>query len=84
MIRVGVPGISDIGGLVSYEITPEDIGQRFAIALAIECKFGRRQTTNEQAAYIATVRRLGGRAGIARTVEEARRIVFAADAKEGK
>jgi hypothetical protein len=75
-VKVGMPGISDIGGLVSYDITPEDIGARFAVAVAIECKFGRRQTTNEQAAFIAMVQRMGGRAGVARSVADARRIVY--------
>ena len=75
-MKIGVPGISDIGGLTSHEVTSADIGRTLAIAVAIECKFGRARPTEEQAAFIAMVRRLGGRAGVARSVEEARGIIL--------
>jgi hypothetical protein len=63
-IRLGAPGLSDLLGWSA--------GARFT---AIECKLGRRQPTAEQAAFIALVRRAGGRAGVARSVEDAFRII---------
>jgi hypothetical protein len=74
-IKIGAPGISDLGGLTSVEITADMVGQLIAQYLAIECKFGRAQATDEQAAFIDMVRRFGGRAGIARSVDEARAII---------
>jgi hypothetical protein len=74
-MKIGVPGISDIGGLTSHEVTSADIGRLLAVYVAIEAKFGRARPTEEQAAFIAMVRALGGRAGVARSVEEARRII---------
>lgn len=70
-MKVGVPGISDIGGFTSHIVTAEDIGHALAIAVQIECKADRARATEEQAAFVALVQRLGGRAGIARSVEEA-------------
>lgn len=74
-MKIGVPGISDIGGLTSYEVTRADIGTRLAVYVAIEVKAGRARPTEEQAAFIAMVRALGGRAGVARSVEDAGGII---------
>jgi hypothetical protein len=46
-----------------------------AIFTAIECKGARTRTTPEQVAFIDVVRRAGGRAGIARSVEDAGHII---------
>jgi len=51
------------------------IGRTLANYLAIECKFGRNTVTTEQKDFIAMVRKLGGRAGIARSSEDAGRII---------
>ncbi len=75
-IKFGMPGIADIGGLTSVVITPAMVGSVLAQAIAIECKWGRARPTEEQAAYIALVNRLGGRAGVARSVEDAGRIIW--------
>jgi hypothetical protein len=74
-IRLGVTGMSDLGGLTSILITPDMLGQRIAIDVQIEAKSGSGRATPEQRAYIEMIRGLGGRAGIARSVEEARQIV---------
>ncbi len=74
-IRLGIAGMSDLGGLTSVLVTESMLGQQVGIDIAIECKAGRARPTEEQAAYIAMVQRLGGRAGIARSVEEAGRII---------
>ena len=74
-IKVGTPGISDLGGFTSELITPDHFGQRVAIYLAIEGKGPHTPTTTEQKDFIAMVRSHGGRAGIARSVEDAARII---------
>jgi hypothetical protein len=79
LVRVGVPGMSDITGLTSRIITADMVGQRIAQFVAIECKApGSRASDSDKArrirqgAFIDTVNRLGGIAGIARSVDEAR------------
>ena len=74
-IRLGTPGMADLGGLTSVLVTPEMIGQFIGVDVQIECKFGTGRPTTEQNAYIAMIRQLGGRAGIARSIEEAGRII---------
>jgi hypothetical protein len=74
-IRLGTPGMSDLGGITSVLITPEMVGQLVGVDVQIECKFGTGRATTEQTAYIQTIRQLGGRAGIARSVEDAARII---------
>jgi hypothetical protein len=46
-----------------------------AIFTAVEVKGPRTRITPEQLAFIDTVRRAGGRAGVARSVEEAKLII---------
>jgi hypothetical protein len=74
-IKLGTSGMSDLGGLTSVVVTEADIGRRLAIYVACELKSARGRPTAEQEAFIAMVRRLGGRAGVARSVEEAGRII---------
>ena len=57
------------------EITEEMIGRMIAVYTGIEVKSRTGRATPEQLAFIDTVRRAGGRAGVARSVEEAKRIV---------
>ena len=63
-VRLAAPGVSDLIGWAS--------GGRFA---AVEVKASRGRVTDEQAAFIDLVRRSGGLAGVARSVEEARKII---------
>lgn len=67
-LRMGAPGLSDLGGWVSE--FNADLGWQ-AIYTAIEVKGPRTRTTPEQRSFLELVRRSGGRAGIARSVEEA-------------
>lgn len=69
------PGSSDLIGLRSVEITPDMVGQRVAIFCAVEVKSKTGRPTDEQSAFIKTVNYLGGRAGIARSEDEAKIIV---------
>lgn len=76
-IRLGAEGISDLTGWSPVVTNSERvvIGENlFAVYTAIEVKGERTRTTPQQLAFIETVQRAGGRAGIARSVEDARRI----------
>ena len=71
-LRAGLcPGSSDLIGFVSREVTPEMVGSKVAIFLAIECKGERGRATAEQINFIERVKEAGGLAGIARTPDDA-------------
>jgi hypothetical protein len=74
-VKFGVPGMADLGGLTAVEVTESMIGQMVGIDIQIEVKAGRARPTSEQGDYLAMVRRLGGRVGVARSVEEAGAII---------
>jgi hypothetical protein len=83
LVKVGIPGMADITGLTSRIITPDMLGQRVGVYVAIECKAAGSKDYDtskdrriKQAAFRETVARLGGIAGVARSVEEARGILF--------
>lgn len=64
-------GSSDLIGLRAVEVTPEMVGQRIAQFTSVEVKAGRTATTGQQQAWLEMVQRLGGLAGIARSVQDA-------------
>lgn len=69
-------GTSDLVGWRSVVITPEMVGQRIAQFVAIETKApagGHRR--QEQKNFVKIVNDMGGRAGFARSIEEAQAIV---------
>lgn len=72
-VRLAAPGVSDLIGFTRI-VWPES-NTPLAIFTAIECKSARGRLTAEQAAFLDTVTRLGGRAGVARSVEAARHII---------
>lgn len=74
-IKMGAPGLSDLGGWTTMAVVGEGGMVPAAIYVAIECKWGRSRTRPEQAAFIEVVKQAGGRAGIARCVEDAGRIL---------
>ena len=63
-VHFGAVGMSDIIGLSAG-----------GIYTAIECKTGKARPTTDQASFLDMVRRLGGRAEIARSVTDADRII---------
>ena len=73
LIRYGVanPGGSDLIGWKSVIVTPEMVGQKLAVFLAIEVKGERTRVTDQQRNFIDRVRLDGGLAGVARSVEDA-------------
>lgn len=68
------PGSSDLIGFATKIITQEDVGKEFARFLSIETKIRNGKVTEEQEAWLRMVHARGGLAGIARTVDDARRI----------
>lgn len=82
VIRAGRPlhaglciGSSDLIGLRSLVAGPELVGQRIAQFAAVEVKSPTGRPTKEQTAFIKTIQHLGGLAGVARSPEEAARIL---------
>jgi hypothetical protein len=74
-IKFGAPGMADVGGFTAVLITPEMLDTTVAIAVQIEAKGPKTRIEQEQRDYLAMCVRLGGRAGIARSVEEAQAII---------
>jgi hypothetical protein len=64
--HAGVPGMADLGGWITVEITPDMVGRRIAVYAAVEVKTERGRTRREQAAFLKAVSDAGGRAGVAR------------------
>ena len=77
LIRFGVanPGGSDMIGWRSVVVTPDMVGQKIAVFLAIEVKGERGRATDEQRNFIARVKADGGLSGVARCVDDAMGII---------
>jgi hypothetical protein len=75
VIHIGTPGMSDLIGCHSLVVRPEMVGQRVAVFAAIEVKGPKGRTRANQLDFIHVVNQLGGYAGVARSVDEARAIL---------
>lgn len=76
VVRTGLcVGSSDVIGWQSVEITPEMVGRRVAVFVALEAKSDTGRPTREQMAFIAAVRAAGGIAGIVRSSEDAEKLL---------
>ncbi len=76
LVRFGLaPGSSDLIGLRRVTVRPEDVGRELAVFVAIEVKDARGRASPDQDRFIEVVRDLGGLAGVARSVDDARSIV---------
>jgi hypothetical protein len=76
-VRYGIanPGGADCLGWVSIIVTPEMVGNKVAIFTAVEVKEGSGRANRDQKTFIKAVLDAGGRGGVARSVEEALKIV---------
>jgi hypothetical protein len=73
VVRYGLcPGSADLIGWREITITPEMVGQRFAQFLSVECKAPKGRTTETQDAWYFAVKRAGGIAVVARSVDDVR------------
>lgn len=76
LVRYGLcVGSSDLIGVKRTTITEQHLGQQVGQFLALEVKAQRGRTTPEQERFLEAVRRMGGIAGVVRSVEEARWLV---------
>ena len=70
-------GSADLIGYRTITITPDMVGQQVAVFASIEVKTPTGRIRPEQRAWMETVQAAGGIAGVARSVEDALRIVTA-------
>ena len=77
VIRYGVgnPGGSDLIGFHSITITPDMVGRTVAVFTAIEIKTPTGRASEQQQRFIAMVKNHGGIAGIARSVDDAAKLL---------
>lgn len=68
-------GSADLIGLAPVIITPEHVGQRLAVFVSVEGKSKRGRPSKPQLSWRDAINALGGRAGIARSVEDAIEII---------
>lgn len=69
-------GSPDLVGWQTVTVTPEMVGQQLAVFVGIEAKREVGGITSErQARYLERLRQAGARAGVARSVEDLRRIL---------
>jgi hypothetical protein len=73
------PGSADLVGYRSVTVTPDMVGQTVAVFTAIEVKTPTGRPTPAQLAWLEHVRQAGGRAGIARCIDDAERIAAGLD-----
>lgn len=71
-VRFGLcPGSSDLIGVTPVTITEEMVGKNIGVFTAIEVKTPKGRVSAEQERFLAAVRRAGGIAGVARSVQDA-------------
>lgn len=76
LVKFGLAkGSADLIGWLTREITPSDVGKKFAQFLSIEVKSPKGKPRPDQMAWRDAVNNAGGLAGIARSVEEAQEII---------
>lgn len=78
-VHVGFDGLSDLGGWRSVEITPEMVGQRVAVYVALEVKTATGRVRPQQQQFVDIVRAAGGLAGVVRSAEDAGAVLEGVD-----
>lgn len=74
IVNVGFPGLSDTLGGSPMTITADDVGKTVMILTAVEVKAGADKLRPGQPEFLAAIKKMGGRAGVARSPEDAVRI----------
>lgn len=72
---VGESGGSDLICATPIMITPDMVGQTIAVFTAIEVKNKTGRPTQKQIAFIEAIKKIGGFAGIARSPQDALKII---------
>jgi hypothetical protein len=68
-------GSSDLIGYSALVVGPEHVGQRLAVFAAVEVKTAKGRPSAEQVQFLNHIEQAGGKAGIARSVDEAHLIL---------
>jgi len=68
-------GSADLVGFQRVTITPEMVGKSVAVFLSVEVKSEKGVTSQEQKDWRAAVERFGGKAGLVRTIADAKTLV---------
>lgn len=71
------PGFSDLFGATPIKITDDMVGQTLAVFTAIEVKSATGRVSMRQERFLDAVARVGGFGGVARSVDDALRILRA-------
>jgi len=74
-VRVGLPGMSDAGMIVSVTITPEMVGKTVGVAVQPEFKTSAGRQRDAQANWQRAVEQRGGIYAIVRTADDMRDLV---------
>lgn len=74
IVNVGFPGLSDTLGGSPMTITADDVGKTVMILTAVEVKAGEDRLRPGQPEFLSAVKKMGGRAGVARSPEDAVKI----------
>jgi hypothetical protein len=69
--HAGFEGLSDLGGWVSVMVTPEMVGRKLAVYVALEVKAPRGRPTTAQLRFIDAVTEAGGIAAVVRSEHSA-------------
>ena len=76
LVKFGLcKGSSDLIGFRSITITPDMVGQKIAVFTAIEVK-DKGKATVEQKNFINIINNAGGYAGVAKNVNDAKKILY--------
>jgi hypothetical protein len=74
-VQLAPAGFPDLFGMRSVTITPEMVGRRVALFAGLEIKTGTGRTSEAQDLFLDILRSLGALHGVARSVEDATRIL---------
>jgi VRR-NUC domain len=75
-IVCGIKGMSDLIGYRSITVTPEMVGTKIAVYAAVEVKSSQGRFRDGQLEFLDMVRAAGGIAGVARSLHDARSILY--------
>ena len=76
LVKFGLcKGSSDLIGFKTITITPDMVGQKVAVFSAIEVK-DKGKATVEQKNFINIIKKAGGFAGVAKDVDDAKKILY--------
>lgn len=71
------PGSADLIGLRTMTITPDMVGRSVALFVGIECKTDKGRISEDQQSFLLMLQQRGALSGIARSLEDAKRIIGA-------